>query len=297
MPRVSKTRDGSMLDKWFVAKLKSVLEVPKLRRVPRSGSEGAEVDCYSVRIKQGKVNYIGDRIEGSSLHALAWNEGDQEFNEPVELNLDELSTFAFEIRHHHGLVDHTYYSKREFLWYECTRYYKLVSFYALAKYRIPKFFHSKKPLKRPNRIKVLETLDRMTEDNPHKEVSARAVSDELYGFMSIFNSKRKVRVDRIQRILESLVESGELRAKDSFTFTAKGKLLVTLEHLKEEKARQDRADSNARWMAILTLILAVAALLQSGLVRTTYFSSIDWFMELLLDGIQVTKEWIKGVAL
>jgi hypothetical protein len=297
MPWVSKTRDGSMLDKWFVAKLKSVLEVPKLRRVPRSGSEGAEVDCYFVYVKHDGTHYLADSVVGNTLNVLAWNEGGQEHNEQVELSLDELSTFEFEIQHYHGLVDHTYYSIREFLWYECTGYYKLVSFYALAKYRIPKFFHSKKPLKRPNRIKVLETLDRMTEDNPHKEVSARAVSDELYGFMSIFNSKRKVRVDRIQRILESLVESGELRAKDSFTFTAKGKLLVTLEHLKEEKARQNRADSNARWMAILTLILAVAALLQSGLVRTTYFSNIDWFMELLFDGIQVTKEWIKGVAL
>lgn len=286
-----------MLDKWFVAKLKSVLQVPKLQRVPRSGEEGAEVDCYSVRIKQGEANYIGERIEDNSLHALAFNEVDQEFNEPVELSLNELSTLEFEITHYHGLIDHTYYTKREFLWNECTGYYKLVSFYVLAKYRVPKFFHSKKPLKRPNRIKVLETLDRMTEDNPHKELSASVVSNELYGSMSIFNGKRKVRVDRIQRILESLVESGELRAKNSFTFTAKGKLLVTLEHLKEEKARQDRADSNARWMAVLTLILAVAALLQSGLVRTTYFSNIDWLLELLFDGIQVTKEWIRSVIL
>lgn len=148
-----------MLDKWFVVKLKSVLEVPKLRQVPRSGSEGAEVDCYSVRIKQGDVNYIGERVEGNSLHALALVEGDQEFNEPVELSLGGLSTFEFEIRHYHGLVDHIYYTKREFLWYECTGYYKLVSFYVLAKYRVPKFFNSKKLLKRPNRIKVLETLD------------------------------------------------------------------------------------------------------------------------------------------
>ncbi|WP_114786503.1 hypothetical protein [Vibrio tetraodonis] len=286
-----------MLDKWFVEKLKSVLEVPKLQSVPRSGSEGAEVDCYSVRIKQGDVNYIGERVEGNSLYALAWVEGDQEFNEPVEPSLGGLSTFEFEVRHFHGLVDHIYCTKREFLWYECTGYYKLVSLYVLAKYCVHKFFHSKKPLKRPNRIKVLETVDRMTEDNPHKELSARAVSNDLYGNMSIFNNKSKVRVDRIQRILESLVESGELRAKNSFTFTAKGKLLVTLEHLKEEKARQDRADSNARWMAILTLILAIAALLQSGLVRTTYFSNIDWFMELLFDGIQITKERIKDVVL
>ena len=68
-----------MLDKLFVAKLKSVLEVPKLRPTPRSGSEGAEVDCYNVRIEQGGVNYIGERIEDDSLHALAWNEGDQDF--------------------------------------------------------------------------------------------------------------------------------------------------------------------------------------------------------------------------
>ncbi|ANP77361.1 hypothetical protein A134_13520 [Vibrio crassostreae 9CS106] len=285
-----------MLDKLFITKLKSVLEVPKLRLVPRSGSEGAEVDCYSVRIKQGEVNYIGDSVDDNSLHVLAWSEEDQEYNVPVEFSLDELSSLVFEIKHYHGLVDHTYYTKREFLWYECTRYYKLASFYALAKYRVPKFFHSKKPLKRPNRIKVLETLDRMTEDNPHKELSARAVSDELYGYMSIFNSKRKVRVDRIQRILESLVESGELRAKDSFNFIAKGKLLVTLEHLKEEKAREDRAESNAVWMRRLTVILVITALFQSGLVRTTYFSSIDWLMQPLLEQIDVAKEWMKTIS-
>lgn len=133
----------------------------------------------------------------------------------------------------------------------------------------------------------------MTEDNPYKELSARAVSNELYGYMSIFNSKSKVRGDRIQRILELLVESGELRAQDSFTFIAKGKLLVTLEHLKEEKARQDRADSNARWITVLTFILAATALLQSDLVETKAQLNLDELGAWIAAKGSEAIEWIR----
>jgi hypothetical protein len=281
------------LDKLFVERLKRALEAPKENPIPRSGSEGEAVDCYSVYVSDADGSYLAECVQEDVLVTNKWNEEEHTHNLRCDFNVEQLNQLTFEIHHYHGLVTHTYNSKGMFLRYEVTGYYKLVSLYALSKFKIPKFLHSKKPLKRPSRIKILETLDIMTEDNPYRDLKSTSVCDELYGHWSIFNSQRKPRNDRIQRILESLVESGELKRKDSFTFNAQGKLIVTLEHLKEEKARQDRAESNALWMRRLTAILVVTALFQSGLVRTTYFSNLDWLMELLYEYIHVAKTLIK----
>ncbi|WP_318519738.1 hypothetical protein [Photobacterium leiognathi] len=284
------------LDRLFVKTLKSALEAPKVNPIPRTGEDGKAVDCYSVYVSDEAGSYLAERVEGRRLIANQWNEQKRTHDIERELDLNELRKLSFEIIHYHGLVTHTYNTKGKFLRSELTKFYKVVSLYVLSKHAVPKFIHSKKPLKKPDRIKILETIDKMTEDSPLKELTSTSVSNELYGMWSIVNSKREARNNRVQRILESLVESGELRAKDSFTFLAKGKLLVTLEHLKEEKARQDRAESNAVWMRRLTVILVITALFQSGLVRTTHFSSIDWLMQYLLEQINLVKEWVKAIG-
>ena len=281
------------LDRLFIKSLKRVLEVPSMDSIPRTGERGKAVDCYSVYVADEEGIYLAERIDGETLIVNQWNEEEQSHNVYRELDLNQLDKLSFEISHYHGLVTHTYNTKGKFLCSEITRFYKIVSLYVLSKHALPKFIHSNRPLKKPNRIKILETIDKMTEDSPHKELTSSSVSNELYGMWSILNSKREARNNRVQRILESLAESGELRAKDSFTFLAKGKLLVTLEHLKEEGARQDRAETNAIWMRRLTVILVITALFQSGLVRTSYFSSIDWLIQPLIELVDALVVMVK----
>lgn len=283
------------LDRLFIKTLKNALEAPKMNPISRTSEDGKSVDYFSVYVSDEAGTYLAERVDGSRLIANQWNEQERTHDIERELDLNQLKKLSFVIYHHHGLVTHTYNSKSKFLRSEVTRLYKVVSLYVLSKEAIPKFIDSNKPLKKPDRIKILETIDKMTENSPLKELTSSSVSDELYGMWSTLNSKRAVRKNRVKRILESLVESGELSAKDSFTFLAKGKLLVTLEHLKEEKARQDRAESNAIWMRRLTVILVITALFQSGLVRTTHFSSIDWLMQYLLELVNLVKVWVKSI--
>lgn len=275
-----------LLDKFFIKKLKRALEYPKVNPIPRSGPEGETVNCYSIYVTDDSGSYLAERIEGDLLVSHKWNDEQKSHNLRYDLNLKKLETLNFEITHHHGLMTYSYNSTGMFLKYEVTGYYKLVSLLTAYRYKIPKIFHRNKPLKRPTRIKVLETLDLMTEDNPYRELRSSAVCNELYGQWSIFNSQRKQRNDRVQRILESLADSGELKKKDSFTFTAQGKLIVTLEHLKEEKAKHDRAENNAIWMRRLTVVLVVTALFQSELVRSTYYTDLDGVIEFIIQGAE-----------
>lgn len=284
------------IDTLFVNTLKRALEASKTNPIPRTGEDGKAVDCYSVYVTDENGSYLAESIVNDSLIANQWNEDARTHNLRRELDLNQLEKLNFEISHYHGLVTHSYNTKGMFLRYEVTKFYKVVSFYVLSKYTIPKFIHSNKPLKKPDRITILETLDRMTEDSPHRELTSMTVTNQLYGMWSILNSKRKSRMDRVQRILESLVESGELRAKDSFTFIAKGRLLVTLEHLKEEKARQHRVDSNARWITVLTFILVITALFQSNLVETEYKVNLDELAEWIVVSGSAVIEWVLHLA-
>ncbi|MCG9600187.1 hypothetical protein L1D16_04470 [Vibrio sp. Isolate31] len=278
-----------IIERLFLRRLKVALEQEKPREIVRSGTEAYEADYYSVFLSDSEGDYLAVSLQGESLTVKKWDGIKRIHDEEEVLSLTDLNRYRFMIRRWYGLGTFDYEHLGKFVFMEYSRVYKLESLWLAIKHGVPKILHGKKRLAKPTRLVVLELIDRVTEEDPYKELRSSQLCNDLYGMYSIYNKKRKPRNDRVQRILESLVESGELRAKDSFTFVARGKLLVTLEHLQEEKARQDRAESNARWMALLTLILVVAALLQSGLVRTSYFSNIDWLVEVLFDWIKTMK--------
>ncbi|MFA0656319.1 hypothetical protein ACPV5L_10230 [Vibrio astriarenae] len=281
----------------FIKKLAEALKIKTPQRIPRSGVEGAKVNCYSVYVTDSEGSYLAKEIKGEHLHVLKWDEDKRTHDKEKLLKLTEIDNWNFEISHYHGLVTHTYKSINEFLLIDATGFYKVQSKLALWKYSIPKFIHSKRRLKRPSREKALEAAIELVKDNHNLTFDSYRLLNGMYGSYTILHPLFPTLKQGTHLVLMSLAESGELQQVNSFDFRVNGKALSTFEHLREERAKEERSKRQASMMLWLTVVLAFAALFQSGLVRTTHFSSIDWLMEPLQDFIGLVKEWIKGVAL
>ncbi|EGR0084872.1 hypothetical protein ACEI17_002619 [Vibrio vulnificus] len=284
------------LNSLFIKKLSEALRIKTPDRIPRSGEEGAKANCYSVYVTDAEGSYLAKEIKGEHLHVLKWDEDKRTHDKKKLLNLTDIDSWNFEISHYHGLVTHTYKSRSEFLLIDASGFYKMQSKLALWKYSIPKFIHSKKRLKRPSREKALEAAIDLVKDNHNLAFDSYRLLNEMYGAYTILHPLFPTLKQGTHLVLMSLAESGELQQVNSFDFRVNGKALSTLEHLREERSKEERSRRQASMMLWLTVVLAFAALFQSGLVRTTHFSSIDWLMELLQGYMDVVKEFIRGVA-
>ncbi|MEZ8314563.1 hypothetical protein AB6C44_13255 [Vibrio splendidus] len=288
---------SSWLNGLFIKKLTEALKIKTPNRIPRSGEDGAKINCYSVYVTDADGSYLASEIKGEHLHVLKWNEDKRTHDTEKLLKLTNINNWNFEISHYHGLVTHTYKSVNEFLMVDVTGLYKVRSKLALWKYSIPKFIHSKRRLKRPSREKALEVAIELVKDNHNLTFDSYRLLNGMYGSYTILHPFFPTLKQGTHLVLMSLAESGELQRVNSFDFRVNGKALSTLEHLKEEQKKEERSRRQASLMLWLTVVLALTALFQSGLVKTTYFSDIDWLIEPLRDYVTVAKEWIKTVAL
>lgn len=277
----------------FAKKLSEALKIKKPQRIPRTGEEGAKVNCYSIYVTDADGSYLAREIKGEHLHVLQWDEEKRTHDKEKLLKLTEINNWNVEINHYHGLVTHTYKSAIEFLLIDATGFYKVQSKLALWKYSIPKFIHSKRRLKRPSRKKALEAAIELVKDNHNLTFDSYRLLNAMYGSYTILHPLFPTLKQGTHLVLVSLAESGELQQVNSFDFRVNVKALLTMEHLREEQTKEERSRRQASLMLWLTVVLAFTSLFQSGLVKTTYFSNIDWLIEPLSDYIAVAKEWIE----
>lgn len=283
-----------VFDNLFIAKLKFALDKDKMNPIPRTGSDGEAVDCYSVYVTDANGSYLANRIEGNTLYVDQWNEETRTHDKPVELNLDNLKNLNFEINHYHGLVTHNYKTPLDFLLHELTGAYKVLSRYSLAKYKIPQYIFSKKILRRPDRIQTLEAIIKLTEDNYNKTFRASEVLAALHGSRTILHPQFPTLQQAMHLILSSLADSGEVKKMDAHTFIINGRALTTLEHLKEERARETRAQGYASKMLWLTIILALTASFQSKLIVTSHSLNLD---NIIIRALELTNYIISYFSL
>nr|AKN40969.1 hypothetical protein [Enterovibrio norvegicus] len=277
----------------FVKKISEALAIKTPNKIPRTGEDGEKVDCYSIYVTDADGSYLASKVKGQHLHVLQWDDKNRTHNKEKLLPLESIESWNFEINHYHGLVTHNYKSARAFLLIDATGFYKFKSKLALWKYSIPKFIHSQKRLKRPTRKIALEAAIDLAKDNHNLTFDSYRLLNAMYGSYTILHPSFPTLKQGTHLVLKSLAESGELQEIDAYDFRIKGKALSTFEHLKEEQAKDDRSRRQSSMMLWLTVVLAFTAMFQSGLVKTTFFSDIDWILTIFNDCIVSVKKWIK----
>lgn len=251
-------------------------------------------DAYIVYVTVNNTEYLAKAVaRNSKLYVYNKDDNDEEWQDAGHwVYLADIE--QMEIHHFYGVERYCYKNKKDFIRHIVTR---RASRDALLKSQVMCWLASRHKVKLPTRLDVLTAMNEDIPDAPVQRVTPSEVFKKIYGYKWYLQTHEKALTYKVEQIFQSFCDSGEMdKVPDSsIYYTVNGKALVTLEHLSEEKARNDRAESYSKWMTILTLILVITGLFQAGLIKTTYFSDIDWLMELLHDYIELSKEWIRTV--
>ena len=289
------------LEEIFIQKLDAALKKTSPQSVPRTGDRAKGIDCYSVYVSDKKGTYLASEVLGSKLKVHLWDEDKQKHTIPKTLYLDKLNDLNFEVTHYHGVVTHTYTSWLTFTLAEATAIYRVLSplviawskVYVFFKFYLPRLFAGLKSIDEPNKEQVLSEIVSINRISRHQDFEASKLLQSRYGIKVVMHPDYPRLLNEWSLILESMVEEGEIAGVAS-RFRIKGKALTSLQSIRDEKARQKRSDRNARWMTILTLILAFTALFQSDLVDTGVQINLDELVEWGVSKANEVMEWIKS---
>lgn len=176
------------LEKLFITKLESILELPCPAHVPRTGEEAKDIDCYCVYVSDEYGTYLASKVEENELAAYLWNEDQQKYTIPKTLSLDNLNTLNFEITHYKGLKTDTYTSWKEFAIDEASFIRKLLSkaVFACSKvklfftFHLPRIIISRKDFGEPNREQVLTEVVDLNKRNKNQVFEASKLLQNRY---------------------------------------------------------------------------------------------------------------------
>ena len=267
-------KDGDIMrvKRWFALKLllwalRIALKRPASRSIPRSGSKGKAVDCYSVDLRTlDGIHYdiLVDSISNNAIVGLFWSGNSYEYGGSIVYNL--LGKFEFSACHYIGLIEVRYTSVVGFIFQETLRIPYIQIFFSELRQRI----FNLKTLYRSNRIKILQILIDMrlkadTDDGisfilGDKGHSSFEIMKILYGERIFAHPQHDWLSARLDLTLESLVTSADV-SEENYKFHAVGKALETIS-LFEEDNRRHRDQMILNWViAILTFALVIVGIL------------------------------------
>ncbi|HHX8661998.1 TPA: hypothetical protein ACVO37_001661 [Vibrio alginolyticus] len=285
-----------MISKIFLWQLKRVAKKATTGKVARSGEEAKEVDLYSIRMSNEEGRYLVQSIHDDKIYALKLNKQATKFEEEVQLDLDSFDKYDYDFMHYYGTVNIGYESRNDFLLNELTYLYVLRAKWSSSKYLVPAWWWRRKKLPMPTREMVLEAIIDLSERKGIRQFEKMELLYEIYTAKVLHNRKSRDISNRLDLVLASLKESKELRVLGHNQHLINGQALATYERLLEERARA--AEENAREkrsrrqssaMLWLTVVLAITAAFQSGLIETSYSFDLDKHLKMLSEAI---VKWI-----
>ncbi len=259
----------------FRSALRKALKNPCGRIIPRSGEEGEGVNCFVVYVNSngGKPYLLIDALVGDLVRCRKWD--GKSFSTEEETRLQNLLNGEVEIIHYVGLYKMPYRTAWDFVW----RQYTGVDRIRVGVYwgwRVStQFLFNRRNLRSEKLLRILRLLVLRRLSGDVEGVTTYDVMTELYSTRWWDHPASKARKAGIEFQLEALVSSGDLeKLKNGISYKAAPKALRTLEEIDEQERRHTEASRLQIWLVILTLIMALAAVAQTGTIRLP--TLIDW---------------------
>ncbi|MRJ44958.1 hypothetical protein KF946_00440 [Idiomarina loihiensis] len=238
--------------------------------IPRSGDEGASMDCYSVLISDSNGNpiYLIKSYSEGLFEGYQWQEDG--FREEVSLDVKQLkqavSNGQLEITHYYGNSDIVFRSTLGFLFNHLTR---AVYFKTLLKRKYKKLgleWYKRSKLRKKKRFELLEFIVEKQMDDQEDGVTFGYLMSKLYGLNWPQHPMKKKLMNSTKLYLHSFEDEGEL-VRRGHTYYLSGKALTSLESYTEERDRYVQGLTEKRHLTFLTFVLAIAALAQAGVIK------------------------------
>jgi hypothetical protein len=232
--------------------------------IPRSGDEGAKVNCFVTSIdKDGQPYLIVLGLFGSELECIEWDGSRYQIQRRVPLASFHLADF--EITHYYGHSQITYAGVADFLLGRVTAWPYIKIHVVRWLYHIDQYLFNKKKLITKQRMDLLKflvdrALDGKTEHQPLDLMT------DLHTMKWYLHPQGEQQQQKLEFYLDSLVETGELK-RINFKYVVSGQALRTIEEY-EEQERKHTESVKMQWrMFWLTLAIAVLTFVQAGVVK------------------------------
>lgn len=240
------------------------LRRPSPNRIPRSGDEGAAVNCYTTRVFTGADKaLIVCSASGNSLECLEYDGNKYSIN--ATHTLEELVENKFEFTHYHGLYTTTYFGWRDFAIGVIFRVPYIKAWVHSTHSKISQTIYNHKKLITKQRIDILKTLLN-AELNGREEISSLDIMTLMYDIRWYLHPNRDEQHHRIELYLDALAETEHLH-KSQMYYKITGHGIAAIEQYEEEERKHSESISTQRKMFWLTIVIAALTIVQAGLIK------------------------------
>jgi len=238
------------------------------RRITYSQEGTHKIDCFTTFLRnesENDLDMIVDDMDDTKIRGFQL-EG-QSYSQEKELEISELYKCDLTIIHYLRHAQTKYDSALDFWYGQVT----LLPQRFLIKQSIIQWFRVKTTRFRHDRMDVLKTLVQKNLEcargegmfAEHGEAqSYLGLFESMYGTEVFAHPKHDKELKRFRFILDSLVEGGEL-SQNNGRYELKGRALSTIADYEEAERRHSDSVRQNRRLVWLTLLIAVATLLQA----------------------------------
>ena len=239
------------------------LKKPAPQTIPRSGEEGAKVDCYAVKIQIDKYqSFWVERICGNILSGYIYDQRSEQ-RVPYEMHLSTLDTSTIEITKFKGYYDISFSSLIEFFIKDFSSYIHIKMSFLSVIDRTLQYAYNRKTLQAHKRIEVIKFL---IQRHLYKREEFNIV-DLMLGLHSLrlINHPDKNRIKGILKLyVESFIETEEILRLGGGRYKITGKAISTLEEYENVERKHSE---NKRLQEIIAMTTIILMLLAAGLIK------------------------------
>ena len=255
------------------AMLTDVLRLPCPERIPRSGAEGAAVDCFSVMVDDPAGEpYLNLRAtDGSVAQALQWD--GQRFTIDTTITHEEINPSRLEVTHFFGLATIKYEGLTQLALGRITRWPYLWLRVRKAGDAVLQSTFNLRSLGSQARIDALRDLLRCCMDND-SGASAMEIMSYRHGTRWVGYPDWRDHHRRLDTLLGLLYESGEIAKDGVVRYKATGRTVAIIEEAESEDRRHRASQRLQRVLVALTIVTAVFTAAQANLFKLPMLA--DW---------------------
>lgn len=239
--------------------MKMATRRPLPERIPLSGKERTEKRNYTAPFltKEGERKFLVEKVIPEGFEGQ-WFETRTSAAEPRSIPNAEITSYGTRFEQYAAEMEITYDSPLEFIIYRLLG----VPWLIVRRERLAQFIYNQRKPVKASRMRVLRHFLARTQEDHDYRAAAERLMTELHGVRWSRNEANVSLFFNYERLLDSLVESGDL-VKNEHSYVLANEALLTLERYEDDRARQREGSQLQRMLIYVTLALAFVGLIQA----------------------------------
>ena len=242
-------------------------------QISMSGAECEKNNFYSTKIMFDDISALVRKFDGDSISVLKYNSETNKYDIEEEVALCEVNLQTIKITYYLHNYYTTYTGINSFILHCLTKkeFFKIKLKRLLNSISQSWFNHRELQLK--PRYELLSYLIEHYGVS-RKEFSITSLMSDIYSLRFFGHPDRQECQNKLRMYVDSFIESGEV-SNTRTGYKVNGKAIVTLEAFQTEERRHKDSVKLQYSMVFLTLLLAMLASIQAGLIKLKPFIDLS----------------------